>query len=277
MVHCNINSALRYPPRIFRHLNERWTATPGIRLICANALYRTGSGRAAPHVADVTTPTLEDLRDVPEAAWLWDGARARIVWANSAGHRLFRRRLAVRPDRPAVRFPRAGCGADRQSFARSLRRGQVETALLHFPSSGALTPLACRCMIHALADGRPGVLVVARQSAAAAAQKANDDILTAFDLLPSAAVLIGAGRQDPPSQCGGPAAAGGRPARQPCAACWATAAEAEDLIARVDGGGHRRQRCGRLPSGLASAISASPPSACNRRIRRQCLRHDPAR
>src|SRR5882724_6347477 len=36
-------------------------------------------------VAEAATPTLEDLREVPEPAWLWDGARARIVWANAAG------------------------------------------------------------------------------------------------------------------------------------------------------------------------------------------------
>ena len=36
-------------------------------------------------MADVATPTLEDLRNVPEAAWLWDAGRARIVWANPAG------------------------------------------------------------------------------------------------------------------------------------------------------------------------------------------------
>ena len=30
-------------------------------------------------------PTLEDLRTLASAAWLWDGARGRIVWANPAG------------------------------------------------------------------------------------------------------------------------------------------------------------------------------------------------
>ena len=40
-------------------------------------------------MADVATPTLEDLRNVPEAAWLWDAARARIVWANPAGIAFF--------------------------------------------------------------------------------------------------------------------------------------------------------------------------------------------
>jgi PAS domain S-box-containing protein len=45
-------------------------------------------------------------------------------------------------------------------------------------------------MIHALGDGRPGVLVVARQSAGAQAERAAEDILAAFDVLPSAAVLV---------------------------------------------------------------------------------------
>ncbi len=141
-------------------------------------------------MADVTTPTLEDLRDVPEAAWLWDGARARIVWANAEGIAYFGgASLFDLIDRP---FDFIEPGVEQiANLSRSLRRGQVETALLHFPSSGATAPLACRCMIHALADGRPGVLVVARQSAGATAETANEDILSAFDLLPSAAVLIG--------------------------------------------------------------------------------------
>jgi hypothetical protein len=36
-------------------------------------------------LAEAHTPTLEDLRDIPEPAWLWDAVRARIVWANAAG------------------------------------------------------------------------------------------------------------------------------------------------------------------------------------------------
>ena len=140
-------------------------------------------------MADVSTPTLEDLRDVPEAAWLWDGARARIVWANREGIAYFGgASLFDLLDRP---FDFLEPGVEQiANLARSLRRGQVETALLHFPSSGATAPLPCRCMIHALADGRPGVLVVARHSASAEAQKTSEDILAAFDLLPSAALLV---------------------------------------------------------------------------------------
>ena len=37
----------------------------------------------------MAAPTLDELRDVPEAAWLWDPARARIVWANPAGIAFF--------------------------------------------------------------------------------------------------------------------------------------------------------------------------------------------
>jgi PAS domain S-box-containing protein len=141
-------------------------------------------------LADVTAPTLEDLRNVPEAAWLWDAARARIVWSNPAGIAYFGgASLFDLVDRP---FDITEPGVEQvMNLTRSLRRGQVETALLHFPSSGQTVPLACRCMIHALADGRPGLLVVARQSAVEQQGEATDDILAAFDLLPSAAILLG--------------------------------------------------------------------------------------
>ena len=133
---------------------------------------------------------MEDLRDVPEAAWLWDGQRARIVWANTEGIAFFgAASMFDLIDRP---FDFIEPGVERiVGLSRSLRRGQVETALLHFPSAGATAPIACRCMIHALADGRPGVLAVARDAAGVAAQKMSDDILAAFDVLPTAALLVG--------------------------------------------------------------------------------------
>ena len=141
-------------------------------------------------MTEALTPTLEDLREVPEAAWLWDGARARIVWANRAGIAYFGgQSLFDLIDRP---FDFLEPGVERiAALARSLRRGQVETCLLHFPSSGAAAPLACKCMIHALADGRPGLLVVAARNAAAEAVALTGDISAAFDLLPTPAALIG--------------------------------------------------------------------------------------
>ena len=187
------------------------------------------------HVADVITPTLEDLRDVPEAAWLWDGARARIVWANGEGIAYFGgASLFDLIDRP---FDFIEPGVEQiANLSRSLRRGQVETAVLHFPSSGATAPLACRCMIHALADGRPGVLVVARHSASASAEKANEDILSAFDLLPSAAVLIG---RDGKIRHLNAAALMllGAGQRASFASLLGTATEADELMSRVDAAG----------------------------------------
>ena len=186
-------------------------------------------------MADVTAPTLEDLREVPEAAWLWDGARARIVWANQPGIAYFGgASLFDLVDRP---FDFAEPGVEQvANLARSLRRGQVETALLHFPSSGHAAPLSCRCMIHALADGRPGVLVVSRQSAAAQKDQATDDILAAFDLLPSAAVLVG---RDGGFRHLNAAALLLLSASQRASlsALLGDAAFAEDLLARVDAAG----------------------------------------
>jgi len=141
-------------------------------------------------LADVATPTLEDLRDVPEAAWLWDAGRARIVWANPAGIAFFGgASLFDLIDRP---FGEQEPGVEAMmNLSRSLHRGQVETVELSFPSAAAEGPIPCRCMVHALADGRPGVLAVARSSGEQDAGRADADMAAAFDLLPSAAVLVG--------------------------------------------------------------------------------------
>jgi PAS domain S-box-containing protein len=138
-------------------------------------------------LADMAAQTLEELRDLPEAAWLWDPERARIVWANPSGIGFFGgESLFDLLDRP---FSEEEPGVRRiLSSARTLSRGHAEDALLHFPSAGAISPLACRLTIHALPDGRAGLLVVARQAAAEAGQTA-DEIAQAFDLLPSAAGL----------------------------------------------------------------------------------------
>ena len=139
-------------------------------------------------MANAAAPTLEDLRDVPEAAWLWDAGRARIVWANPAGIAYFGgASLFDLIDRP---FDEQEPGVEAMmNLSRSLHRGQVETVELDFPSAATEGPITCRCMIHALADGRPGVLAVA--SSTAEAGRADADMAAAFDLLPSAAVLVG--------------------------------------------------------------------------------------
>ena len=106
-----------------------------------------------------TQPTLEDLRDSAIPAWLWDSARARIVWANRAGVLGFdATSLFDLIDRP---FDTQEAGVARvMALASQLERGKAEKVLLHFPSTGALVPLVCQCWLHSLADGRAGVLVV---------------------------------------------------------------------------------------------------------------------
>ncbi len=106
-----------------------------------------------------TQPTLEDLRDSAAPAWLWDAARARIVWANRAGVLAFdATSLFDLIDRP---FDGQEAGVARiTALAGQLERGAAEKALLHFPSTGAVVPLVCQCWLHSLADGRAGVLVV---------------------------------------------------------------------------------------------------------------------
>ncbi len=107
----------------------------------------------------LTPPTLEDLRDSAAAAWLWDCARGRIVWANRPGVQAFdATSLFDLIDRPFD--PREQGVARVTELGHSLERGKGERALLHFPSVGAVVPLDCRCWLHSLADGRSGVLVV---------------------------------------------------------------------------------------------------------------------
>ena len=135
-------------------------------------------------------PTLEDLRTLASPAWLWDGARGRIVWANPAGVAYFGgESLFDLIDRP---FDLAEPGVEQiTALSKKLSRGQVESTLLHFPSSGHTAPLPCRCTIHALADGRAGLLVIAANPSDAASEIPTEKLALAFDLLPAAAAFMG--------------------------------------------------------------------------------------
>ncbi|MGB8315385.1 MAG: PAS domain S-box protein [Aestuariivirga sp.] len=138
----------------------------------------------------VEAPTLEDLRSHASAAWLWDGARGRIVWANPAGVAYFSgESLFDLIDRP---FDYAEPGVEHiMGLSKRLSWGQIETALLHFPSSGHTAPLACRCSVHSLADGRAGLLVIAEGANDGTGEIPAEKIAQAFDLLPAAAAFVG--------------------------------------------------------------------------------------
>ncbi len=163
-------------------------------------------------------PTLEDLRTLASPAWLWDGARGRIVWANPAGVAYFSgESLFDLIDRP---FDLAEPGVEQiTGLSKSLSRGQVESALLHFPSSGHTAPLPCRCTIHALADGRAGLLVIAASPSDAASEIPTEKLALAFDLLARGGGVHGAGGLAAPAERGGPAASRGGPAGQPRRPC----------------------------------------------------------
>jgi PAS domain S-box-containing protein len=132
-------------------------------------------------------PTLEDVRSRAEAAWLWDGARGRIVWANQAGIGFFGGEILFDLiDRP---FDTGEPGVQAiAELSQRLKHGQTETVALAFPSSGHDEPIECQCSVHVLADGRPGLLVVEAAKVQAAA--ASDEMAQAFDVLPIAACFM---------------------------------------------------------------------------------------
>ncbi|MBG1233478.1 sensor histidine kinase [Aestuariivirga litoralis] len=105
--------------------------------------------------------TLEDLRQSPEPAWLWDVARRRLVWANEAGIAAFNANSLFDlidspfdPKEPGLQVL--------AQLTESLPRGLTQTATLDFPSLGKTESLVCECWLYDLADGRDGMVTVAR-------------------------------------------------------------------------------------------------------------------
>ena len=103
--------------------------------------------------------TLEDLRDSKSAAWLWDVARGRLVWANKSAIKAFDAASVFDlidrpfdPDEPAL--------LQLANAQKTLARGDKESLKLEFPSVGQDSVFDCLCSIHALADGRDGILAV---------------------------------------------------------------------------------------------------------------------
>jgi PAS domain S-box-containing protein len=133
--------------------------------------------------------TLEDLRHASEAAWLWDGARGRIVWANAAAILAFDgQSIFDLIDRP---FDPNEPGIESIShLTQTLQRGESQNALLHFPSTGQMVPMDCRCTAHALADGRSGLLVVAKSIKQKPMGLADNVFTAAFAQFPVAAAFI---------------------------------------------------------------------------------------
>ena len=103
--------------------------------------------------------SLEDLRQSEDAAWLWDGKRGRLVWANAPGIKAFGGSSVFDLiDRPFdASEPGLQVLAD---LVCSLARDETRACELQFPSLGEEAVFSCQATLHALADGRDGVLVI---------------------------------------------------------------------------------------------------------------------
>jgi PAS domain S-box-containing protein len=135
-------------------------------------------------LAAPTIQTLEDLRHAAGAAWLWDGMRARLVWANAAGIKAFDGQ-SVFDLIDRVFDPQESGVVQIAEMTKTLKRDEIRNVELEFPSTGQQSALACECWLHTLADGRSGLLVFAP---IAAALTDLTDLL--FMQLPIAALVL---------------------------------------------------------------------------------------
>jgi PAS domain S-box-containing protein len=127
----------------------------GIPLCAVSA---PGGGEAG--FDQVTAPTLAEFMSSQRPAWLWDAERARIVWANAEGVRwLGGETLFDIIDQPFDAEDEAV--ARIKALARELPHGATAHETLRLPAPAGNAPVACRCSVHALSDGRAGLLVVA--------------------------------------------------------------------------------------------------------------------
>lgn len=129
--------------------------------------------------------TLEDLRKSAGAAWLWDGMRGRLVWANAAGIAAFDGQSVF--DLIDRMFDPLESGvATIADLTKTLKRDEIRHVGLEFPSTGRGDTLDCECWLHTLADGRSGLLVFSPVPIVAG-QHDDDDL---FSQLPVAAALL---------------------------------------------------------------------------------------
>jgi len=132
----------------------------------------------------IDVPNLDQLLVSDNPAWLWDGERTRIVWANHAGTQWFGvetlfdlLEIIFDTDEPGI--------SDIKRLTSRLPRGQSAPVQLKFSAATSNQPLACTCYVHTLADGRSGLLVCAdkvTQSATALPAAIQAMALGAFPL-----------------------------------------------------------------------------------------------
>lgn len=114
-------------------------------------------------MAHTPAPTLDQLQQSDSPAWLWDGTRARIVWANPAGIALFGgETLFDLIDRPFdARDPDI---IQITQLTETLQRSDIHSEKFGFLAASEDDLIVnCSCSIHSLPDGRAGLLVVGEQ------------------------------------------------------------------------------------------------------------------
>jgi len=120
-----------------------------------------------------TAPSLDELNTAATPAWLWDGARLRIVWANAAGLAVFGcESLFDLIDMP---FDETDPGAGRVSdLAKTAKIGESWQEMVSFASALSDAPFSVTLHVHPLADGRNGLLMVAETPPSGAAPETED-------------------------------------------------------------------------------------------------------
>ncbi|MEM7636690.1 MAG: PAS domain-containing protein, partial [Pseudomonadota bacterium] len=140
-----------------------------------------------------TAPSLDELNTAATPAWLWDGARLRVVWANAAGLAVFGcESLFDLIDMP---FDETDPGAGRVSeLARTAAAGESWQEMVSFASAVSDAPFSVTLHVHPLADGRNGLLMVAEIPPSDTASEAEDTghANSVLESLPVATVICNA-------------------------------------------------------------------------------------
>ncbi len=141
-------------------------------------------------------PSLDQLLDSSEPAWLWDSTRARIAWANEAGTKWFDAQTLFDLIDMVFDANDKSVSAIRNLGAR-LPRGQsdqIDFDLGATTSNEKRPTLKCDCYVHALADGRSGLLVCAQKQKLATQALSGAMQAMALGAFPMAmAVVAGSG------------------------------------------------------------------------------------
>jgi PAS domain S-box-containing protein len=136
---------------------------------------------------EASAPTREMLERHDAACLLWDGDRLRIVWANTAGLRLFGadtlfdlldRRFHTDEPGPALI----------RRLKTELRGNETRLERFEFSGIGSDLTLDAACSLHPLTDGRQGVMLIGRAMLSSAVEA--NDLAQAFLHLPLAAAVI---------------------------------------------------------------------------------------